>query len=128
MITAERKMTQVEFDSILVGDVVTYRLEDELRTGKVLQRNERYVSVKHQLDAGHIDWVYQDNLVVTVQQNKVDKKPAPEFKPLTAVVYMTIDEYPSVELKVTTQKGFDILVQLLDNLSVCHVTLKRYKE
>ena len=128
MITAERKMTQGEFDSILVGDIVTYRLEDELRTGKVLQRNERYVSVKPQLDAGRIDWVYQDNLVVTVQQNKLNKKPAPEFKPLIAKVYAPNTATPSMELKVTAQKGLDILVKLLDNPSVCRIMLKRDKE
>jgi len=126
MITAERKMTQEEFDSIQVGDIVTYRLDNKTTEGKVIHRKVDGIGVVVAGSPSTLNWVYQDELVV--RYNKVVEVSQPEFKPVIAVVYAHDTAIPSMELKVTAQKGLDILVKLLDNPSVCHITLKRDKE
>jgi hypothetical protein len=126
MITAERKMKQGEFDSIQVGDIVTYRLDNKTTEGKVIHRRVDGIGVVVAGSPSTLNWVYQDELVV--QYDKVDEVSQPEFKPMIAGVYAHDTAIPSIELKITAQKGFDILVSLLDNPSVCHITLKRDKE
>jgi hypothetical protein len=120
-------ITKEEFNSIQNGDVIDYRFAgfSQRRQAVVIRQDSHSVLVR----SGETTFthVYADEIIAVNSTSPQEVKQPEAFKPMIAAVYAHDSAIPSMELKITAQKGFDILVSLLDNPSVCHITLKRDK-
>ena len=123
-------ITEEEFDAIQNGDVISYCLtgseSDQLCHAVVIQKDSRTVLIRS--GENSFTYIYADEIIAVNSMRLQEVKQPEAFKPMIATVYTHDTAISSMELKITAQKGFDILVSLLDNPSVCHITLKRDKE
>lgn len=123
-------ITEEEFDSIQKGDVISYCLtgseSDPLCHAVVIQKDSQTVLIRS--GENTFTYIYADEIVAVINTSMQQVKQPEAFKPMIAVVYTHDTAIPSMELKITAQKGFNILVSLLDNPSVYHITLKRDEE
>lgn len=122
-------ITEEEFNSIQNGDVISYCLTgfefEPPRQAVVLQKDSRTILIRS--GENTFTYIYADEVVAVISTSMQEVKKPEEFKPMIAAVYAHDSAIPSMELKITAQKGFDIMMQLLDNPSVCQITLKRDK-